>query len=115
MPQIVQEPISEAFAHVCTWYETGNIEKFDRDRSSSFGTAAVVGLAAVGKIEARAGTFNLKVTDGALRINGREPSNVALGAAGARRRNSGVCAAQSRSIGWGGMTYGKLPTYDQPT
>jgi hypothetical protein len=100
---------------VCAWHETSDIEEFDRDRSPSSDAAAVVGLAAVGEIEARAGTFNLEVTDGALGINGRESSNVALGAAGAKRRNSVVCAAQSRSIGWGVMTYGKLPTYDQPT
>jgi hypothetical protein len=100
---------------VCTWYETGDIEEFDRDRSPSFNAAAIVGLAAVGEIEARAGAFNLEVTDGALGINGRESSNLALGTAGAKRRGIVVCAAQSRSIGWGGVTYGKLPTYDQPT
>lgn len=54
---------------MCAGYETSDIEKFYRNRSPSFNTAAVVGFAAISETEARAWTFDLEVADGALRID----------------------------------------------
>jgi hypothetical protein len=65
---------------VRTWHETSDIEKFYRDRSPSFNAAAVVGFAAVGETQARAGAFDLEVADSTLGIDGGESEDVALGA-----------------------------------
>jgi hypothetical protein len=70
--QVVQEPVSETFAHVCAWHETSNIKKFYRNGSPSFDTAAVVGFATVGEVEAGAWAFDLKVADGTLGVDGCE-------------------------------------------
>jgi hypothetical protein len=68
---------------VCTWYKTSDIEKLYRDGSPSFDTAAVVGFASVGEVEARAWAFDLEVADGTLGIDGRESGEIALGVDGA--------------------------------
>jgi len=57
---------------VRAWYKTSDIEKFYRNRSSSFDTTAVVGFAAISETEARAWAFDLEVADGALGVDGGE-------------------------------------------
>jgi hypothetical protein len=57
---------------VCAGNETGDIEQFYGDGSSAFDTGAIVGFAAVGEIEARAGAGDLEVADCALGVDGRE-------------------------------------------
>jgi hypothetical protein len=57
---------------MCAWNKTGDIKKFYRDGSPSLDAATIVGLAAVGKVEARAGAFDLEVANGALGIDSRE-------------------------------------------
>ena len=44
MSQIIQEFVTQSPTLVRTWYETGNIQKFDRHGSPSFHAPAVVRL-----------------------------------------------------------------------
>jgi hypothetical protein len=75
---------------VCAWYETSNIEKFDRDGSPSLDAAAVVGLATVCEAQARAGALDLEVAYGTLGIDGRESRRIALGADDAMKAIEGM-------------------------
>lgn len=67
---------------MCAWNKTGDVKKFYRDGSPSLDAATVVGLAAVGKVEARAGAFDLEIANGALGIDSRESGDVGSGADG---------------------------------
>jgi hypothetical protein len=55
-------------------YQARNVEKLDRDRPPPVDAGAIVRFASVGEIEARAGALDLKVADGALRIDCGEAS-----------------------------------------
>jgi hypothetical protein len=57
---------------VCAGNETGDIEQFYGDGSSAFDAGAIIRLAAVGEVEARAGAGDLEVADCALGVDGRE-------------------------------------------
>lgn len=52
-----------------TGYETSDIEEFDWHGAPPFHARAVVGFAAVSETETCARTFDLEVTDGALRVD----------------------------------------------
>ena len=70
--QIVEETVSQAFAHVCARHETSDVEKLDRYRAASFYTCAIVGFTSVGEAQTCAGAFYLEVANGSLGVDCRE-------------------------------------------
>ena len=72
MAKVVEEFVAEALAFMGAGDEAGDIEELDRDGAAARYAGTVVRFAAVGEIEAGAGTGNLEVADCALRIDGCE-------------------------------------------
>lgn len=72
MAEVVEEFVAEALAFMGTGDEASNIEELDRDGAPAGDAGTVVRFAAVGEIEAGAGTGNLEVADCALRVDGCE-------------------------------------------
>jgi hypothetical protein len=71
---------------MCPWNKTGDIEEFYGDGSPAFDAGAVVGFAAVGEVEARAGAGYLEVADCALGVDGCESRDMTLRYALQKRR-----------------------------
>lgn len=63
---------------MCARNKAGDIKEFYGHGSPSLDAGSVVWLAAVGEVEARAGTGNLEVSNGALRIDGGKSSGILL-------------------------------------
>ena len=59
-------------------HKAGYIEEFYRHGSPSLDTGSVVGFAAVSEVEARAGTRDLEVSDGALGVDGGKSTSTTL-------------------------------------
>lgn len=72
MAEVVEEFVAETLAFMGAGDEASNIEELDRDGAPARDAGTVVRLAAVGEIEASAGTGNLEVADCALRVDGCE-------------------------------------------
>ena len=73
MAQVIQKLVTQAASLVRSWNETSDIQKLDRNRTSSFATTPIVRSAPITDIEPFAGTFYLQVTNGSLRVDCREP------------------------------------------
>ena len=69
MSQIVKKLISQSFAFVRPWYKSSYIKYLDRYGPPTLSARAIVGLAAFGDIISSACTFDLKVSNGPLRID----------------------------------------------
>jgi hypothetical protein len=63
---------------MCTRYEAGNVEQLDGNRTFAVDTRAVIWSTSGGKVVPDAGASDLQVADGALRVDGREPSMFSL-------------------------------------
>lgn len=72
MAEVVEEFVAEALAFMGAGDEAGDIEELDRDGAPARDAGAVVRFAAVGEIEAGAGTGNLEVANCALWVDGCE-------------------------------------------
>ena len=72
MAEVVEEFVAEALAFMGTGDEASDIEDLDRDGAPARDAGAVVRFAAIGEIEAGAGTGNLEVANCALRVDGCE-------------------------------------------
>jgi hypothetical protein len=70
--EIVKESVAEALAFMGAGDEACDIEELDRDGAPARDAGTVVRFAAVGEIEAGAGTGNLEVADCALWVDGCE-------------------------------------------
>ena len=72
MAQVVEELVAEALALVGSRDKTGNIEQLYRNRAAAINTRAIAWLAPGLEVKARAGTLNLQVSNGSLRVDGGE-------------------------------------------
>ena len=68
MPEIVQEFVPQAFPFMCPWHESGNVEELYGYAAAAVNAGAIVWLAPVGKAMSSAGTIDLEVANGSLRI-----------------------------------------------
>ena len=82
MTQVIQEFISQTPSLVCPRDKARNVQKLDRNGSSSLEATSVVRFALIRNIESLACAFDLKVANGALRVNGGETKGCALKQAG---------------------------------
>lgn len=57
---------------MCSWHKSCDIEKFNRDRPSSVNTRPIIRFTSISEIVSFACTVDLKVSDGSLRVDGRE-------------------------------------------
>lgn len=72
MAQVIQEFVTQSSTLVRTRHKTSHIEKLNRHRASSLEAASVVRLALIRDVIPLTGAFYLKVTNGALGIDGSE-------------------------------------------
>jgi uridine phosphorylase len=70
--EVVEESITETLAFMGAGDEASDIEELDRNGASARDAGTVIRFAAVGEIEAGAGTGNLEVADCALRVDSCE-------------------------------------------
>lgn len=75
MAEVVEEFVAEALAFMGTGDEASDIEELDGDGAPARNAGTIVRFAAVGEIEAGAGTGDLEVADCALWVDGGETSN----------------------------------------
>jgi len=72
MTQVIQELIPQASPLMCSRDKTCNIQKFNRNGPSTLETPSVVRFTLIRNVESLACAFYLKVSDGALGVNGGE-------------------------------------------
>ena len=90
MAEVVEEFVAEALAFMGAGDEAGDIEELDRDGTPARDAGTVVRFAAVGEIEAGAGTGNLEVADCALWVDGCETRNGRCSGFGGLTTGTGV-------------------------
>ena len=72
MTQIIQELIPQASSLMCPRDKTCNIQEFNRNGPSTLEASSVVRFTLIRNVEPLACAFYLKVSDGALGVNGGE-------------------------------------------
>jgi hypothetical protein len=79
---------------VCSWNESRDVEKLDRNRPPTIDAAAIVRFTSVGEVVFFARTVDLEVADGALRVYCCEANRDSVD-------DVGLCSEV--------VSYGKLP------
>lgn len=94
MPQIIKKLVSQAFALMCSRYETCDIEEFNRDRPSSVNAGAIIRFTSIGEVMSFACAVDLKVSDGSLRVDGSEGEVANFGTGISQAVQSGTLATR---------------------
>lgn len=72
MTQVIQELIPQASSLMRPWDKTCNIQEFNRNGPSALEASSVVRFTLIRNVESLACAVYLKVSDGALGVNGGE-------------------------------------------
>lgn len=103
MSQIVQKFVTQPSPLVRSWYQSCNIQQFNRDRATPFMTAAVVRLTSIGDIVSLTWAINLEVSNGSLGIDRSETAFVSYCRRELNRVGCSLRAIDLREVPWGAL------------